>query len=488
MITRLQRAQFVGFIIVTILAVAAALLYSGIPSSLGMGRYPLHVELPASGNLYPRAVVTLRGADVGEVRNLRLAQTGVVADILIDNEVKIPAGVDVYVRSASAIGEQYLDFVPRIDSNQPLAASATIGGRDVHMPVEIGDVLRNANRLAATLPRDDLNTVTKELNLAFAGSSDHWKSLLDSATPLVGAASANLEPTQKLIADLQPVLGTQVKVGADTQEAVSNLAKFSAALRDSDGDLRGAIDKTPQMLASVDELVDELRDPLPRLLSSATDVGEVAEVYVPNIRASIIALPTLVNYIESSLYNSPVPGTLKIFVRAQVNDPPPCTKGFQGAHQRNPDDLTPVPPFADVGCKVPRDSSIAVRGTHNAPCPNNPSTGAMNAAGCGLNFQSPTDAKSAQDRAIETMMASARRAPKNLPQPKGAPPADTAATVENTGVAVPVPHYDPQSGLFIGPGGTPYILGQYSANAAKPSSPGASDWRGLLLGPMGGEK
>jgi hypothetical protein len=31
-------------------------------------------------------------------------------------------------------------------------------------------------------------------------------------------------------------------------------------------------------------------------------------------RASIIALPTLVNYIESSLYNSPVPGTLKIVI------------------------------------------------------------------------------------------------------------------------------------------------------------------------------
>jgi phospholipid/cholesterol/gamma-HCH transport system substrate-binding protein len=487
-ISRLQRAQFVAFIIVTVVAVVAALLFSGIPSSLGLGRYPLHVEMNTSGNLYPRAVVSLRGSPIGEVSDLKLTRAGVVADLLIDKDVKIASEVDVYVRSLSAIGEQYLDFVPRDQAVGSLRPGSTISRANVHMPVEIGQVLRNANRLVATLPRDDLNKVTDELSAAFTGSSDDWKALLDSTTALVGSANANLEPTQALISDLHPVLGTQARLGPDIRGVFTDLNKFSGALRDSDTAVRGAIEKTPVLTDSVDDLVLQLRDPLPRLLSDTTKVGEVAEVYLPNIRASIIALPTLVNYIESSLYNSPVPGTLKIFIRAMLNDPPPCTQGFQGAHQRNPDDLAPMPPFVGVGCRVARDSPIAVRGTHNAPCPNHPGSGSMDAAGCGLNFQPPDEAKKAQDSAIATMMDVARKSPRNLPQPTGAPPADSDVTLNRPGMAVPVPHYDPQSGLFIGPGAQPYILGQYSRDNAQPGSPGASDWRGLLTGPLGESK
>lgn len=488
MISRLQRAQFVAFILVTVAAVVAALVFSGIPSSLGLGRYPLHVEMGTSGNLYPRAVVSLRGSPIGEVSDLQLTRGGVVADLLIDDDVKIATEVDVHVRSLSAIGEQYLDFVPRDQAVGTLAPGSTISRANVHLPVEIGQVLRNANNLVATLPRDDLNKVTGELSAAFTGSSDHWKALLDSTTTLVASANANLEPTQALISDLQPVLGTQATLGPDIRSIFADLNKFSGAVRDSDTAVRGAIEKTPKLTDSVDDLVMQLRNPLPRLLSDTAEVGDVAEVYLPNIRASIIALPTLVNYIESSLYNSPVPGTLKIFIRAMLNDPPPCTRGFQGAHQRNPDDLSAAPPFVGVGCNVPRDSSIAVRGTHNAPCPNHPGSGSKDAAGCGLNFQSPEQAKRAQDSAIATMLDVARKSPRNLPQPAGAPPADSDLTLNRPAASVPVPDYDPQTGLFIGPGGQPYILGQHSRDNPRPDDPGSSDWRGLLTGPLGGSK
>jgi phospholipid/cholesterol/gamma-HCH transport system substrate-binding protein len=432
MIGRLQRVQFVAFIVVTILAVLAVVWYSGIPRTAGVGRYPLYVHLASSGNLYQQAVVTLRGAPVGDVHDIALTESGVTLTILIDDKVLLPSRSDLYVRSVSAIGEQFLDFVPKAGGGPPFSPGDSVPDSDTHMPIPITDVLAGANELVKTLPRDDLNSALTELSAAFTGTSGDWRRVLDASAPLLASAQANLAPTQRLIGDLQPVLNTQVRVGSQTRAALSNLAQFTNALRASDAALRGAIEKTPSLTSSTDDLVRRVRDPLPDLILGLTDVGDVAETYIPNIRHIAIVLPAMIDYVQSAIYNSPVPGALRIYIRSQVDDPPPCTQGFAGATQRNPDDLSPVPPFVNIGCKVARDAPIAVRGTHNAPCPDDPSRGSMTASGCGLDFQSPSDTSESLNAAMATIMETARRNPLSRPKPSGAPPPDTEARVEST--------------------------------------------------------
>jgi phospholipid/cholesterol/gamma-HCH transport system substrate-binding protein len=366
----------------------------------------------------------------------------VLLTVLINDDVRLPRNSDVEVRSVSAIGEQYLDFLPRFGGGPTFRAGDTVPESDVRMPVAITDVLSGANALAATLPRDDLNTTTAELSRAFAGTSGDWRRVLDATPPLLQTAHDNLAATQQLIGDLQPVLSTQDNLGTDTRNALSNLAKFTAALQAADGSLRGTIEKTPHLTRPLEDVVRRVRDPLPQFIESLTKVGDVAKTYDPNIRHIFVVLPAMLNYIQSALYNTPVPGSLRIYLRAQADDPPPCTQGFAGASQRNPDDLRPVEPFVNVGCKVPRNSPLAVRGTHNAPCPNNPSQGSMTASGCGLTFQSARDNAKSLDLAMATIMDTARKSPISQSQPEGAPPPDAAAQVETTSpdAALPRPN------------------------------------------------
>ena len=85
-----------------------------LPATLfGAGRYTVTVDLPSSGGLYPRSVVTYRGTQVGEVKSVAATRDGVRAELSLYTDHPVPAGVTAEVHSRSALGEQYVEFVPR---------------------------------------------------------------------------------------------------------------------------------------------------------------------------------------------------------------------------------------------------------------------------------------------------------------------------------------------------------------------------------------
>jgi phospholipid/cholesterol/gamma-HCH transport system substrate-binding protein len=275
MLPRLVKGQILAFVVLAVLAVGyAANTYLRLPEQLGFGRYRLTVELPSSGDLYPNATVTMHGIPIGEVRDITLTDTGAAAILSIDDNAAIPRDSRVTVRSVSAIGEQYLNFEPPDAAGPVLAAGAVVPAGQVRLPVPDIALLRDANRLVASLPRRDLNTTINELSAAFTGSGADLRRLVDSTSALMASAHANIGPTRRLIGDLSPVLDTQRQLAPRLRSIVANLATVTAQLRRSDPALRGTIDKTPPALDEADRLLNQLRPTLPMLLSDLS--GAVA--------------------------------------------------------------------------------------------------------------------------------------------------------------------------------------------------------------------
>lgn len=474
MMSRFARWQLIAFAILTVLGVTyVSLAYVGVPAMLGVGRHQVTVEMPRTGNLYPDARVTLKGVTIGKVSEMKLASNGVQARLSIDNEHRIPNASRVEVRSVSAVGERYINFEPQESTSSVLGEGDVVPASQVRLPIEIGPLLGKANRLAATVPTDDLNTTIDELDKAFSGTSDDLQRLLDSGGLLLKGAEANLGSLRKLISDLEPVLATQQRTAGHVRSFSGDLRAFTDQLRASDKAMRGAIEKTPPLLRESDRLVNQLRTPLPGLLANLTAVGDVAKVYLPNVAHVLTVLPTPLNGLQNSIQQSPVPGTALLNFKTTVNEPPPCTKGFLAKH-RPPSDLSPARPAANASCKEPPDSPIGVRGGRNSPCPNDPARRSADARGCGLHFQSPEESRKSQEEAIQTMLDVARTQPTSRPRP------DTAKKkpAEVNGTEIPTP-YDQGTGFFVGPDGRSYLLGDAT------STPETSDWRSLLLAPMG---
>src|ERR1700752_4789 len=145
MLTPFIRRQLIVFAILTVGSfLVLGVYYLQLPSLMGVGRYTLKAELPASGGLYPTANVTYRGTTIGKVTDVEPPEHGAEATMSIDRHHKIPIDAIANVHSVSAVGEQYLDLVSTGNPGKYLSPGQTIAKGTV--PAEIGPALVNANR------------------------------------------------------------------------------------------------------------------------------------------------------------------------------------------------------------------------------------------------------------------------------------------------------------------------------------------------------
>lgn len=461
MISRLIRIQLVAFVILTVIGVLyASISYVRLPQILGIGQYRTSIALPDSGQLYANAIVTLRGVQIGRVQDVHLTPSGALADLSVDNGVHIPESSKAMVRVTSAIGEQYVDFVPSGTGGPYLQPGQVLPKRNVTLPTPVDRVLTSASQLASSVPLDKLQITVNEAYKAFAGSSPDLQRLLDGLGPLLKNAQANVGPTASLISELSPVLRTQQNAAPDISGFSHNLSSFTTQLKLSDSDIRGTLDQGPSFAQSANGLIDQVSPTLPTLLANLTSLSQVLDVYIPSVTSTLSILPADINIISAVAYKAP-PGYSHMDFLTSINKPGACTTGFTGGPERDPSDTTLGKVPKDSYCKVPHNSASDVRGSRNNPCPNNPSVLSATAAGCGLIFQKPgsTSSESTSDS------SSAAGA--------GSGSGSGSGTASNS--AQTAASYDPSTGLLFSPDGKTYQLGQGLFG------PPASNWQSLLL-------
>ena len=120
-LSRRIKLQLAFFAIVTLVAgTMMAVIVLHVPSRVfGVGRYQVTVNLPVAAGLYENANVTYRGTEMGRVQGVEITPAGVIAVLALDSSVRIPADVEAEVHSTNAVGEQYVELVPRGGDGPP---------------------------------------------------------------------------------------------------------------------------------------------------------------------------------------------------------------------------------------------------------------------------------------------------------------------------------------------------------------------------------
>jgi virulence factor Mce-like protein len=375
MLTRFVRNQLIIFAIASIVGVSAMVLgYMQLPTLLGVGRMEVKMELPRTGGLYRFSNVTYRGVQIGKVTEVRPNRTGVVATLSLDTNPKIPADLVARVLSVSAVGEQYVDLLPRTDSGPYLADGSVIAEKDTTVPQQVGPMLDQVNALLDTIPKDRLRDLLDEMFTGLNGSADDLATLLDSAGTVSGDFDKVADRARALIDDGRPLLEGQA-VSADALRTwARSLAGVTGQLNANDPQLRGVLRNTPGAFEEVSRLLNDVKPTLPVLLANLTTVGQIAVTYNASLEQLLVLLPPYVGSVQAVGLprNNPTGFTQGDFTLT-LNDPPACTVGFlPPSSWRSPSDLTDIDTPDGLYCKLPQDSPIAVRGARNYPCMGQP--------------------------------------------------------------------------------------------------------------------
>lgn len=468
--TRIQLAIF------TVIALVALTLmgvhYMKLPVKLfGIGHYSVTVQLPVTGGLYGSSNVTYRGTEVGRVDAVRLTDNGVVAEMTLNSDIPIPSDLRAEVHSQSAIGEQYVELLPRSASAPPLKDGDVIALADTSVPQNINDVLDAVKTGLEAVPRDNLKTVIDESYTAVGGLGPELTKIVSGAITLSNDARDNLDPMLALIDNAKPVLDSQTETSDAIQGWASHVATVTRELQEHDRDVAGVIDQGGPALNEVRQLVDRVQPTLPVVMANLASVGQVGLTYHDSLEQILVLLPQLVAIEQGSLAanvntKQDYKGAYLSF-NLNLNLPPPCTTGYLPTQQARNAALVDYPDRApgDLYCRVPQDSPFNVRGVRNTPCVTRPGKRAATVREC----ESDTEFVPLNDgfnwKGDPNATGTGQAIPQ-LPPPPATPP------------PIAVAYYDPATGAYIGPDGKQYTQSDLAQNAQKDST-----WETLLLPP-----
>ncbi|BBZ01859.1 virulence factor Mce [Mycolicibacterium chitae] len=371
MLTRFVRAQLIIFAIASVIGLSTmAFVYMQAPVLLGIGRITVTLQAPATGGLYQFSNVTYRGIEVGKVTDIRPTREGAEVTMSLKTSPKIPTDLDAKVLSVSAVGEQYVDLLPRTDSGPYLEDGAVIVADRSALPQPVGPMLDQMNDLVGSIPTGKLTGLLDESFKALNGTGHDLGSLFDSSARLAADLNATGESTRTLIDDGRPLLDGQAASAADIRTWARSLAGITGQIDARDAEVRTVLRSGSGAADEASRLLNQVKPTLPVLLANLTTVGQIGVTYHRSIEQLLVLLPPYLAATQSygSSLNNPTGLALAEFT-VTLGDPPACTVGFLPPSEwRSPNDLTDVDTPDGLYCKLPQDSPIGVRGARNYPC------------------------------------------------------------------------------------------------------------------------
>jgi virulence factor Mce-like protein len=375
MLTRFIRNQLIIFTIASVIGIAVMVVtYMQVGTLLGIGKMTVTLQLPRTGGLYQFSNVTYRGVQMGKVTEVRPTRTGAEATLSLDTNPKVPADLEARVLSVSAVGEQYVDLVPRTDSGPYLHDGSVISVKDARIPQAVGPMLDQTNALLKSIPSDRLTALLGNAYKGLNGAGDDLTTLNDSASKLAADFSGTADQARTLVEDSRPLLDGQLASTDSIRTWAHSLAGITDQLNTNDPQWRGILTNGPGAADEASALLNQIKPTLPVLLASLSTVGQIAVTYNKSLEQLLVLLPPYIGSIQAvgSPLNNPTGMTLGDFTLT-ISDPPACTVGFLPPSQwRSPEDTSDADTPEGLYCKLPQDSPTAVRGARNYPCMDHP--------------------------------------------------------------------------------------------------------------------
>ena len=242
------------------------------------------------------------------------------------------------MHSVSAVGEQYVELLPRTGKGPSLKDGDVIPVDRTYVPPDINSLVAAANRGLYAIPRDNLKTVVDESYVAFGGLGPELSRLVKGTTDLAIDARKNLDALTILIDESKPVLDSQTESSDSVQAWAAQLGDHTSQLRNNDSALGGLLQKGGPAADQARQLFDRLnrrcRSCWPTWSVSARWGSPTGTTWKRCWWSCRRAQPTS----KRSAWPTGTPNSLisvpTLSFNLNLNWPPACTTGFLPAQQQ----------------------------------------------------------------------------------------------------------------------------------------------------------
>ncbi|GAA4133520.1 MlaD family protein [Actinomadura keratinilytica] len=221
--------------------------------------YRITVEFESSPGLHPGFEVDYLGVRVGKIDSVRLAGDRVVVRLDIERGVRIPQGVTAAAARKSAVGEPVVELTPGPGQGDapPLRPGAVIPVSKTTVPPKYSDLFDSVLDSLEAIDPDDARVLTHELAEGWSGRDGSLRQIIRGSDRLTAAFAGNSELLDGLTRDLGKITEVLNRNRGRLGEGIDDLAALTAALRQVRGELTRLRDDGPELLDTVNGLLDE---------------------------------------------------------------------------------------------------------------------------------------------------------------------------------------------------------------------------------------
>ena len=368
MITRRTRMQLLVFVAITLLGVSyVGSRYAHLDRVFFDDHYTVVGHFAESGGIFAGGEVSYRGVQVGKVGKLVLTDDGVDVYLDIDNSYdEIPTDSLAVVGNRSAVGEQYVELQPQVDSAPYLGEDSEIPQADTRTPIATQKLLADISTTTESVDKQALATTIDELGQAFGGTGQDLQRIIDTGNSFLETADDNFDVTTALIRDSNTVLHGQIDSTSAIRTFARELRLFSGSLAGSDAALRQVIDDGSATATELRTFLEDNEVDLGELINNLVTTGDVIVKHLPGIEQILVIYPYVVEGGFTVVAKSPDTGLYDAHFGLIITDNPVCHRGYESTDTRPPQDGSNRPMNVKAGCTEPPTMSNP-RGAQNLP-------------------------------------------------------------------------------------------------------------------------
>ena len=199
--------------VVSFLAFAAIIVFVlGYLGSLGLRISPpsdrtnLSMDVPDVNGLVVDSNVLLRGAPVGKVTGTRTSLQASTIDFYVNGQYRIPADTEVRLENLSALGESYIEFVPRTDGGRALKNGQSISTESVVSPPSVSELTTSVVRVLNQLEPGAIRRIINESDAALPDPKAVLPNLSRASTLLNNMVNGMNGQGHQLLSNFQTLL------------------------------------------------------------------------------------------------------------------------------------------------------------------------------------------------------------------------------------------------------------------------------------------
>jgi phospholipid/cholesterol/gamma-HCH transport system substrate-binding protein len=168
-VNAIKPRDIVSYVVFAIIIAIVLFYFSslGLRVSAPSTRTNLSMDVSEINGLVPDSNVLFRGVPVGKVTKTSTGINAASIDFWVEGEYKIPVDTQVELQNLSALGESYIELVPRSEGGPLLQDNQRISTESVVAPASVSELATTATRILNQLEPGALQRIITEADAAF---------------------------------------------------------------------------------------------------------------------------------------------------------------------------------------------------------------------------------------------------------------------------------------------------------------------------------